>query len=570
MKISISRPASGPTSLGGRIALALFGLVFAGMGLAFVVLIAKGLLGGLVVYGWEERGCTLESVGVATPADIGGPYKLEARYRYRFQGVERSSEQIYPGYQGDEDASKAQRAASELRPGQDVRCWVDPGDPTQAALRRPTLSWAALFLLLPLVFVGFGLLMVVGAVRGGKGTEEAPPGKLAALSRPTSGTFGRGCAVLLPLVFVAFGLVFLVPFFLAPASRSLAARSWESVGCEILASDVQAHSDSDGTTYSVEVRYRYRFRGQEYEGNRYNFFSGSSSGQQGKQDVVDGLPVGSTASCWVDPDDPYDSVLDRGFSGELAFGLIPLLFIAVGLGVSWAMWRSQRPSSAPAAPTLPRPPTGPATASPWGAVGPVPLKTKSSPVGRLVGMTFVALFWNGIVGVFLVQGLTGGTEIDGCLMLFLVPFVLIGLGLLAGVPYQLLAAFNPRPQLTLSQPTIPLGGSAELGWSFRGATSRLARLTLELRGHEEASYRQGTSTRTDKQVFALLPLIDTQDRLTITQGQVRVQVPADTMHSFEAAHNKVIWTLHLRGEIARWPDLAEEIEVVVTPLGGAR
>jgi hypothetical protein len=568
MKISISRPASGPTSLGGRIALALFGLAFASLGSTFLVFIAQDLLGGLVVYRWEEHGCTLESVGVAAPTEVGGNYKLEARYRYRFQGVEHSSEQIYPGYQGDQDASKAQRAAGGLRPGQDVRCWVDPDEPSQAALRRPKVTWAALFLLLPLVFVGFGLLMVMGAVRGGKGAEEAPPGKLAALSKPGSGTFGRGCFVLLPLVFVAFGLVFLVPFFLAPASRSLAARSWESVGCEILASDVQEHSDSDGSTYSIEVRYRYRFRGQEYEGNRYNFFSGSSSGFQAKREVVDGLPVGSTARCWVDPDDPYDSVLDRGLSGELAFGLIPLLFIAVGLGVSWAMWRSQRSSSAPGAPPLPRAPTGPAPASPWGAVGPVPLKTKTSPVGRLVGITFVALFWNGIVGVFLVQGLTGGTEIDGCLMLFLVPFVLVGLGLLAGVPYQLLAAFNPRPQLTLSQPTIPLGGSAELGWSFRGATGRLARLTIELRGHEEASYRQGTSTRTDKQVFALLPLVDTQDRFTLAQGQVRVEVPAGTMHSFEATHNKVAWTLHLRGEIARWPDLAEEIEVVVTPPGG--
>jgi hypothetical protein len=49
-------------------------------------------------------------------------------------------------------------------------------------------------------------------------------------------------------------------------------------------------------------------------------------------------------------------------------------------------------------------------------------------------------------------------------------------------------------------------------------------------------------------------------------GTARLAVPADTMHSFEAPHNKVIWKLTLRGAIAKWPDVSEEFPIVVTPV----
>ena len=37
------------------------------------------------------------------------------------------------------------------------------------------------------------------------------------------------------------------------------------------------------------------------------------------------------------------------------------------------------------------------------------------------------------------------------------------------------------------------------------------------------------------------------------------------MHTFVAPHNKVLWTLAVAGEIARWPDVAEEFELLVLP-----
>jgi len=65
-------------------------------------------------------------------------------------------------------------------------------------------------------------------------------------------------------------------------------------------------------------------------------------------------------------------------------------------------------------------------------------------------------------------------------------------GLVALVVYQFLALFNPVPTLDLSSPTIPLGGSAELRWSFAGRASRIRELAVTLRGVERATYRKGT------------------------------------------------------------------------------
>jgi hypothetical protein len=37
------------------------------------------------------------------------------------------------------------------------------------------------------------------------------------------------------------------------------------------------------------------------------------------------------------------------------------------------------------------------------------------------------------------------------------------------------------------------------------------------------------------------------------------------MHSFTASNNRIVWTLKLSGEIPRWPDVTESVEIEVTP-----
>lgn len=408
-------------------------------------------------------------------------------------------------------------------------------------------------------------------------------GNSRAISRRKQGS-GAGCLALFFGLFLLAGLG-LLPFLGRPVVQAIGARSWPEVPCTILESRVESHSGDDSTTYSVEVRYEYEVDGRLYRSDRYRFMGGSSSGYDGKAEVVAGLPAGSRKVCYVDPKDPSRAVLDRSLGAWVLLSLIPLLFIAVGLaGVVSSVrkaWRGRgRPAEAPvpggivfsdleAHRTWLPEPRGAAKRRDAVAAGDdrIDLEPAVGPIGKLVGITFVALFWNGIVSVFLKQVLAGwrSGQGDGCLTLFLVPFVVIGIGLLLAIPYQILALFNPRPHLSLDRSRLRPGEPARLSWRFSGAVGRIRRLKISIEGREEASYRRGTTTHTDRSTFATLVLFDGDQPGAFGSGEVEVVIPAGSMHSFAASHNKIVWKLMISGEIARWPDVGEEFELVVLP-----
>jgi hypothetical protein len=57
----------------------------------------------------------------------------------------------------------------------------------------------------------------------------------------------------------------------------------------------------------------------------------------------------------------------------------------------------------------------------------------------------------------------------------------------------------------------------------------------------------------------------TSDSYEIAAGQVGFIMPQDTMHSFEAANNKIRWELEIHGSIKGWPDVKESFKINVVP-----
>ncbi len=405
---------------------------------------------------------------------------------------------------------------------------------------------------------------------------------------------GGGCFALFIVIFLLAGLA-LLPLLGWPVVQAIKARSWPEVPCTILESSVLSH-ENDGTTYSVKVAYEYEVDGRLYRSNRYRFMTGSSSGYEGKAAVVARLPSGSRSVCYVDPRDPSRAVLDRSLGAWTLLSLIPLGFIAVGVWGAFAGLRSKfgLPSSG-----FSPVPGGPGMSSVGGAEpflyqtpgwlpeppgeagsrfaiaqagGGIDLEPSAGPIGKFLIITAIALFWNGIVGVFLhevVRGWSAGHP-DGCLTTFLVPFVLIGVALLLGVPYQFLALWNPRPRLHLDRSRLQSGESTRLSWSFQGAAGRIRRLKITLEGREEATYRRGTTTHTDRSTFATLVLLDSDQPASIASGNVSITIPSGSMHSFAGSNNKIVWKLSIAGEIPRWPDVSEEFDLVVLPEAARR
>ena len=377
----------------------------------------------------------------------------------------------------------------------------------------------------------------------------------------------QGCLVLFGLIFMAVGAAGGYFLLWRPLAQLLAAQSWTETECAVLSSQVATVSGSDGDTYKVDIRYTWTVGGRIYQSDRYDFAGGSSSGTRGKQAIVDRYPPGGRVRCWIDPTDPSSAVLSRGFSPMYLFGLLPVVFFLVGLAVLVWTFRSGRPG-----PGLtgvdPDSPFGVPLAALAAAGGPAELKPATSPMGMLLGLGFVALFWNGIVSVFVWQAVSmwrDGTP-STFLNLFLIPFVAIGLFLLFAVARQFLVLFNPRPHLTLTPGVLATGETAFLQWRLGSAGRGVSRVRITLEGREEARYRRGTSNYTDKDTFLTLPVVDSAQPVEIAAGgSANFAIPATVMPTFRAEHNKILWTLKVSCELPRWPDTEEEYEIVVRP-----
>jgi hypothetical protein len=537
------------------------------------VVLILGFVGTFRTYLWDETPCTIiESRRVEPgiekdPKDgKGGPFVIA--YRYLANGQEQVSRQFSNGITESREESAIERLLLEYPVNSTASCYVNPSKPQEAVLRRGPL-WVFAFIFIPLIFVAVGVGGIIRLWTADKQRANTIARKAARMGTNAGGyIFGS--------IFALVGAGLLYGLTIHPALRVIEARSWEEVPCKILGSKVGAHSGKHGSTYSVDVTYSYRVNGREYRSDRYQFLGGSSSGYNGKAAIVNRYPVGSTSICYVNPSDPTDAVINRSFHAAMLFGLVGLIFLLVGLGVLFGTLRSKGPRSLKAStiPSLPTPGGAPSLATTsaliaGAPIGPVELESASTPIGRFLGGTFLALFWNGITGVFVGMAVNswGKKKPEIFLSIFMIPFVLVGIGLIAFVFHSLLNLLNPRIRLTVGSQSIPLGGKLDVRWGFRGRSSRIRHLRIYLEGSEKARYTRGTDTRVDTRVFARLPVKDTMDSRQIAEGQAQLLIPKDSMHTFTAAHNEIIWSLKVHGDVPRFPDVSDEFPIAILPHG---
>lgn len=569
MRINIDGGGDGddkPKGIVGKGCTSVFFAIFALSGISFTVVLCLDMYNVAVTYTWDKTECVVLESSVEEKADKKAPYWFTVRYAYHHKGTRHESNVYEDGYDGADDYGSAQRLADKYKVGSKATCYVNPSDPAEALLKRKGL-WFGFFIILPLIFIAVGVGGIYWIWRGKKkradGSEAPQP-----ISAKAKGKKGGPWAVVFFFgIFLAVGLGVFYAMFLRPMMKIEQAKGWPEAPCTVISSRVQSHEGDDSTTYSVDIFYKYTFNGREYKSNRYSFFTGSSSGYESKKAIVNTHPPGKKTVCYVNPDDLTDAVLERSYTSDIWFGLIPLVFVAVGAGGIFFTVRSHLRKKAKTERRDVAAYAHGGTAEREIPTGPATLKPKHSPLVKLVGVMFAAAFWNGIVSIFVWQVIKGWRtgQGDWFLTLFMIPFVLVGVGLIGGIVYFLLALLNPRPKLTLGTHAVPLGGATELQWEFAGQVNRIRKFEILLEGREEATYRRGTNTVTDKNVFATLHIVETEDHRDMMIGDGTLTVPLDTMHSFEAANNKIIWVLKVHGDIRMWPDVKEEFPLTVLP-----
>ncbi|MEX2306636.1 MAG: hypothetical protein WD738_03545 [Pirellulales bacterium] len=187
-------------------------------------------------------------------------------------------------------------------------------------------------------------------------------------------------------------------------------------------------------------------------------------------------------------------------------------------------------------------------------------------------MAAVCLAWNTLVAMFVVQvvrqHLAGRP--NWLLTWLMVPFVLAGAWTLVALARQVLVDIViGTTRLEVSQHPFYPGGT------FRGLVSQSGRVhvrwfQVQLVCEEQAVYQQGTDTRRATNPVYRATAFN-QRKFDITphhafEAEFDAAIPDSAMHSFVSSHNAVIWTLVVRGRMARWGEFERRFPVYVYPL----
>jgi hypothetical protein len=181
-----------------------------------------------------------------------------------------------------------------------------------------------------------------------------------------------------------------------------------------------------------------------------------------------------------------------------------------------------------------------------------------SRLAKFIALGGLCLLWNSVI--WFIVTMTWGESI--ALTGFLSLFVIAGLAVFAAAVHAGLALLNPTVELYVSEVEPALGEMLDVRWHLTGKPQRLRKLLVELVAVEEATYRRGTDTTTDRHVFVREQLAHTDLAREIRDGTASVRIP-HTVPTFKATNNRIVWKLAFAGDIPRWPDIDDEFELVV-------
>ncbi len=558
------------------IAAILFGAVFALFGIVFAIFGFSVLRTEAAHASWAATPCEILHFEIRHDRNRSDPFSADVAFRYLVPEGALESDKLHPSsshYKEVRDLYEVKASVLGWQPGQppppfpiDGICYVNPQIPEEAYLIRKPHSWvaAALFPLFGLTFASIGIgIMWSGFASRRKGkpvTTATPDGEMPP-------------KFLIPF-FLLFALVGAGTFaflFLPMAKNWMAAKSWDEVPAEVVWSALRTHSGSDSTTYSADILYRYQFEGHDYLSNTRSLMSSSSSNRSAHARRVEEHPPGTPITSFVNPERPWQAVVDPSIGAAALFALIPLAFFGVGLG--GLVYTLRRKGSGATAGLTGSTRSGSTAAQHPTSPGLPPIAVDSAATAQLCArgdrrrkalfMVFFALFWNAIVSVFLF----GPPSEDASLflVLFMIPFMLVG-GVALFVAIASLGALrNPIPALQSTPGQPRLGSPWRLEWDLPVGSERLRDLRIELIGEETATFRHGKNSSTARQVFFHQTLDHAEHPSEIRSGATTVTLPTTVPPSWKFGRHAIVWTLRIHGSIRLWPDVNDSIPLNVLP-----
>ncbi len=344
-----------------------------------------------------------------------------------------------------------------------------------------------------------------------------------------------------------------------PIMSLIQAQHWIETSCQVDKSEViQNMSRNHGrssSTYKVDIHYHYQYDGTTYKGNKYRFEDFYSSGYGDKQQIVDTYPPGFTFNCYVNPNNPSESVIVRKPGWYLLMSLFPLPFLLVGI---WGMMDSFKKND---------------LYQSGDKLSQAKIKTniilqeEMSPIKSFLLILCFCLFWNGAVAALITQWWLPSYHASHSIpifdTIFASVFVISGVILIYGVFYNFLCLFNPTMIIEISPGWLQPGGQYQLTYKINGNVNRLTDLSLKLVGKEVISYASGRSSREENATIHETVILQQVSKRLSPNGTAELNIPLNIMPSFTSSHNKIVWTIVAHGNIPFWPDMNHDYVITI-------
>ena len=405
------------------------------------------------------------------------------------------------------------------------------------------------------------------------------------------GSYGEALFFAAFLAIGAGGLYLLLTQLILP--QWAANQQFATTECVVLDKAAGFQNIDDTTVYRPEVHIRYIVEGKPYEATTYDInYDVYQLSLTETEELLENIAIGATYRCWYDPEHPETAVLVLGYSWWMwLLLLIPVSFIILGgMGAMRALLKSGTSTERRAAmaqrasridifddglqrgldyPSVPR--IGHITDSPGTSLA-YRLPADHILGWKLGGVIVLCLLWNGIVATYFIAAineLSSGDPNGKVLALSLVPFTLVGLWLLYFTGKKMYAtAGTGATRVEISAHPLFPGETYELLVSQSGHIT-MNSLTVDLVCEEEATYRQGTDTRSEcmavfeKEIYR-------RDSILIEPGmpfedRCELCLPEGAMHSFQATHNEIRWCVVVTGRVANKLHYQRRFPVVVYP-----
>ncbi|MDJ0908334.1 MAG: DUF3592 domain-containing protein [Woeseiaceae bacterium] len=164
----------------GRILAILFALPFIGVGVWMGWSIGKIVHDSIEMRSWQPVQATLTSAGYTTHRGESDTWEAYAEYSYRFDGRPFVGFRVTIDSGGDNIGNYHRNMGDRLRAimasGEPITVWVDPDNPQDSIIDREIrwgiVGFKSIFVLL---FGGFGLGILIAAIRAPKEKDEALP-----------------------------------------------------------------------------------------------------------------------------------------------------------------------------------------------------------------------------------------------------------------------------------------------------------------------------------------------------------------------------------------------------------